>query len=404
MRDQRREPHRARRHEPEELLHVAALGPAHIADRIIDALLFVRGIVAARPVRAREAQLQFLLVIDLSRDLHPHGADHRDDRAVARNRAREFDRIAGVGRGSDDHGIDAVAARKIGHAPRDVVAATDAVVRAELARERDLRVIEIDAENAAAGRLEDLHRQLAEQPQPDDGHRVAEPDLRRPHALQRDRAQRDEGRLVEAHALGDLHRQILRHEDRFGVRGVIHPRAGNAIADAKLLRARPHLAHRPRAAVAERQRRLQPRPHRVDRIPQPVALQLLQHLPHQIRPLLRLAHQRLLREIDRHLLRPRADQRCGIGHQHASAPADRLGNLVHLQHARAKVLNHLLHMTLCTSPEEEKRNPRKSPNEQPPQIRAPFVPSFPCIPFFLFSPLDGPLAIFLPPRFEAGFG
>src|SRR6202012_6148358 len=46
----------------EERLHVAVLGPPHVADRIVEALLLVLRVVAARPGRSREPVGELLLV------------------------------------------------------------------------------------------------------------------------------------------------------------------------------------------------------------------------------------------------------------------------------------------------------------------------------------------------------
>ena len=76
------------RDELEKRGHVAPLGPADVADRIVEPALLVLAVVAARPVRARHAQLELLLVVRGARHLHPDVADDHDAAAVAAELAR----------------------------------------------------------------------------------------------------------------------------------------------------------------------------------------------------------------------------------------------------------------------------------------------------------------------------
>src|SRR3954451_19570160 len=46
----------------QERVHVALLGPADVADRIVDPVQLVARVVAARPVRARQAEVELLRV------------------------------------------------------------------------------------------------------------------------------------------------------------------------------------------------------------------------------------------------------------------------------------------------------------------------------------------------------
>src|SRR5713101_6740042 len=46
----------------EKSLHVASLGPAHIANRVVHAFLFVRHVITPGPIGTRNAEVQFLLV------------------------------------------------------------------------------------------------------------------------------------------------------------------------------------------------------------------------------------------------------------------------------------------------------------------------------------------------------
>jgi hypothetical protein len=83
VRDQRLDLDAAGFHALEELGHVAALGPAHVAERIIDAALFVGRIVAARTVRTRQHERKLLVVIHAVRKVHLRDAHDDDAPAVA---------------------------------------------------------------------------------------------------------------------------------------------------------------------------------------------------------------------------------------------------------------------------------------------------------------------------------
>ena len=63
-------------HEIEEARQVAALGPTHVADRVVVAAFLVRGVVAARTVGAGEADLQLLMIKVVPRRVQ---ADHAQD-------------------------------------------------------------------------------------------------------------------------------------------------------------------------------------------------------------------------------------------------------------------------------------------------------------------------------------
>ena len=54
--------HAAVRDQAQVLRHVAVLGPAHVADRVVEAALLVPGVVASGAVRARDEEVELLLV------------------------------------------------------------------------------------------------------------------------------------------------------------------------------------------------------------------------------------------------------------------------------------------------------------------------------------------------------
>ncbi len=79
----------------------------------------------------------------------------------------------------------------------------DRDIGAQLQRQRGARRVGVEAEHAAAIGLEQLHGKLADQPEPHDDDALAERRVGDAHALQRDRAERDEARLLVVDAGGD---------------------------------------------------------------------------------------------------------------------------------------------------------------------------------------------------------
>ena len=91
---------------------------------------------------------------------------------------------------------------------------------------------------AAAVRAQELHRQHAEQTEPDHGDALAEGRLEQADAVQRDGAEHGEARRLVVDAVGNARRQRRRHADDLGVR----PVGDDAIADREAVDA----ARRPR--------------------------------------------------------------------------------------------------------------------------------------------------------------
>src|SRR5262245_37004301 len=91
----------------EKGLHVALLGPAHIAERVIDAILFIRTVVTTWAVRPRETDLQLLLVVGVARHVHADHADGDYHGPVAGEARRELNRVARARGGGDEDRIGA---------------------------------------------------------------------------------------------------------------------------------------------------------------------------------------------------------------------------------------------------------------------------------------------------------
>ena len=142
------------RDETQKCLHIALLGPAHVAGWIIDAFLLVGTVVATRSVRSREAELQLFFVIRVARHVHADHANCHHHRTVACQTWRDLDRIASTRRGSDEDGIGAAADAECPHFFEEVrIRAQARHVGALSLGQLDLVGSDIDAEHAAAGRL-----------------------------------------------------------------------------------------------------------------------------------------------------------------------------------------------------------------------------------------------------------
>ena len=93
------------------------------------------------------------------------------------------------------------------------------------------------------GREQEPHRELADEAEPDHADALADLRLGLAHAVQRDRADRRVGGVVERDALRDLRDEVLRHGDDLGVVRPAAAAAGDAVARRDALDAR----RRPRA-------------------------------------------------------------------------------------------------------------------------------------------------------------
>ena len=148
--------------QPQEGLHVAALGPAHVAVGVVLTILLVGRVVAAGTVGGGQPQLEFLQVVGLARQIHAHGAEHHHPALPAADLSGDFDRTVVLGARSDQHAIGAVpAAHDLGRLGQ--FADQYGIVGTKLPGHRQLVGSDISCQHTAAIGLEHLHRQLAEQ-------------------------------------------------------------------------------------------------------------------------------------------------------------------------------------------------------------------------------------------------
>ena len=87
------------------------------------------------------------------------------------------------------------------------------------------------AVHPATGRFKELHRQLADEPEADDGDVFSEANIGLPDALQCNRAKRGERGVLEGRASRYFRDEILRDANNFGVTGVILTGTGNAVTN-----------------------------------------------------------------------------------------------------------------------------------------------------------------------------
>ena len=125
--------------------------------------------------------------------------------------------IAGGG-GGDDHRVNAVPARKGFGTRQDIFAARRAYAGGtELFRQRDFLRIEIDANDPATLRMQQLHRQQANQAETHYRDGLAQSRIGEPYALKRDGANHCECCCVVTDVVGDMRDEVLPYANHFGV-------------------------------------------------------------------------------------------------------------------------------------------------------------------------------------------
>ncbi len=217
MGDQSRRTNSPRGDQVEEPFHVALLGPAHVTDRVVDAILLVRRVVPAGAVRARQPQLQLFFVVGVARHIHADHADRYDHGPVARQGGRDLHGIARAGRGGDQDRIGAAPQAEVFHALEEIrVGAQARVVGAIGPSQIDLVRCYVDAEDPTASRFEQLDRQLTNEAEANDDARFANSDIRDAHPLERNGADGDERGVVQGDAVGHAHRQVRGDRDDLG--------------------------------------------------------------------------------------------------------------------------------------------------------------------------------------------
>ena len=190
------------------------------------------------------------------------------------------DRVARRRRG-DDAGIgaDALGPGADGHAG---LSGRNGLLRTQLEAERSAGLDRLDAEYLTAGRAQQLHRDQAEQAEPDDHNLLAERDLGAPDALQRDRAERRERRRPGLHSGRRSRNEVGGHRHDLCVAGAAGARARDELARPEV-RDATGVDHKAGARVAKRHVGSSDAPGKVKRVAQTVLAHVLECLAYQIR-------------------------------------------------------------------------------------------------------------------------
>lgn len=340
VRDQRAHVESAVGQHIEHRLEIALLGPAHEAQRIVPALLLIRRVVAARPVRARHLERQLLLVEVRPIQLQPRHAHQHDAAALAAHLRGLGHRLARRGGCRDDDAVHAppAAERQPGR-DRILAQARIAGFRPELRGQLQLLRVEIDGQHAAAVGTQQLHGQQADQAHAGHDEGLAQRGFGQADALQPDgRDDGEDGGFV-VDLVRNARTEIAGHAHHIGVRAVRH----DPVADLEALHARPHGVHRSDVAVAQRNRLVQLRADRAERGGQAIGGNLVEHHLDLFRLLPRLGQQRGAAEVHQHAFGAGGDQR-GPRRGNDRARTGRHARGLHdIGRARAEILQNLSH-------------------------------------------------------------
>ena len=172
IRDELRHLHGALFEQMEKRLDVPLLGPSDIPERIIASLLFIRTVVSARSVGHRQAELQLFLVIGFARQRHTDRTDDHDPPLLSSDLTGRLHRFVRLGTGGNDDTVDALSLAE-GLGCFDQLCRIRHNIRAQFCGKFTSGAVEVGTQHPASGGLEQLHRQLSEQSQPDHSDPVA---------------------------------------------------------------------------------------------------------------------------------------------------------------------------------------------------------------------------------------
>ena len=326
-------------HQLEERLDVAALGPAHVAGRVVVAVELVGGVVAAWSVGARQPQVELAIVVGSAREVELDVADDHDRRPIGGQRGGEADRVVGPrGRGADEHGVGAA-----GPARGGVDLASQGRFGAGLGGEVAEAAGEVDAEHRAARGEGDPGRELADQPETDHGDARADLDVGAAEPVHRDRAERGEGGVLEGDAVRDRRAEQPRHDVDLGVVGGAAARDREPVSGADPADARADLDGDAGGAVAERSELLEALANELDRRAHPLEAGALDHLAGLVGPGARLRDEALAGDVERRALGPGGDERRLDADRDGAGRQGGIGNLDELEASIAQAPGDLPH-------------------------------------------------------------
>ena len=281
-------------------LHVALLGPANVAVGIVNAAFLVLRIVPSGSVRAAEAEVDFLLVVLVARQVHADESRGDDLALLAADFRGDRHRFVALRRGGDEHSVHALSARERHRLLSQIL--RDKLHPPALFQPLYSRGARVEADDAAAAGLGHLHGELSEQTESDDADGLAELEVALPETLQGDgRDGRDAG-VREADAVRNLHDEVLGDVAVFGVVGESGAAAGDAVADGDALDLRSDLDDDAGHGVAERNGLVELGLDFLERGPESLGLDLAEDLLHLVGHLEGLADDVLLGEAGEHAL------------------------------------------------------------------------------------------------------
>ena len=188
------------RDEVQEAFQVAALGPADVAGRVVDALKLVPFVIPARSVGPGEPDVEFLVVVGVPGQIQAGLADVDDAGAVPGQPGRGLDRRVGGSARGQEHVVGPAAAGDLverglygGHA---LVVRGRAQHRARLLGQSAALLDHVEPDDPDPGGDEQADHKLADQAEADDHGGVAELDLGAPHAVHGDRTHGGEGGVL----------------------------------------------------------------------------------------------------------------------------------------------------------------------------------------------------------------
>ncbi len=261
---------------------IAGFRPAHIANGVVVAGVFVGRIVAAGPVGPRHHELEFLCVVQAPRQVHPDSADDGHMRPVPGQLPGQFDRII-VGRvGADQHGVKAGAScesqtGRFSFRPDDGLKSLFPPQRHSLGRQ-------VDPKGARPGCLDDGQGQLAQEPHSDHSHLLAHLNPAQSEAVQCDGAKGRKRAGFEVDVVRQMRQQVPWHLRILGMDGMAASGANHAVTRVKLGQPGSDGHHRSRRAVAQRHGLSQPGAHGLKGSQRTLLPCLVDQLTDEVRP------------------------------------------------------------------------------------------------------------------------
>ena len=229
---------------------------------------------------------QLFLEIGVARDIHLDVADDDHPGPVAAVAGNVLERGAGILRPrAQQHGVDTVAVggrRHLGSQARIVRLGGDQ--DPVFARQVQLRLLEVEADDLQPGGAAELQHDLADQAEPDHQNRRPQLLVRLAQPVHGNGAKGHVGGVLVGDALGHRHEQVGRDGGDLGVISVPGAGARDPVADGNAFDSVAYGQHLADQRIAKRLRLGDDVLHRLVGRPQAVVLDLAQDPAHQVGP------------------------------------------------------------------------------------------------------------------------